>query len=168
MSSSDTQTILAILNHDIPIDTPVTIEGWVRSRRTSKGGFSFIHVNDGSSLDNLQAVANADLANYEAEIAELNTGCAVRVSGQLVESSGKGQDREIQVEHVEVIGWVDDPESYPIAKKRHSFEYLRRRWQHCYLFGLAQTELHAQSQQGDYGHCDEKTTDGNADSHDPL
>ena len=125
MSSSDTQTILAILNHDIPIDTPVTIEGWVRSRRTSKGGFSFIHVNDGSSLDNLQAVANADLANYEAEIAELNTGCAVRVSGQLVESSGKGQDREIQAEHVEVIGWVDDPESYPIAKKRHSFEYLR-------------------------------------------
>ena len=125
MSSSDTQTILAILLHEIPIDTAVTIEGWVRSRRTSKGGFSFIHVNDGSSLDNLQAVANADLANYDAEITELNTGCAVRISGRLVESSGKGQDREIQAERVEVIGWVDDPESYPIAKKRHTFEYLR-------------------------------------------
>ncbi len=125
MSSSDTQTILAILLHEIPIDTAVTIEGWVRSRRTSKGGFSFIHVNDGSSLDNLQAVANADLANYGTEITELNTGCAVRISGRLVESSGKGQDREIQAERVEVIGWVDDPESYPIAKKRHTFEYLR-------------------------------------------
>jgi len=125
MSSSDTQTILAILLHEIPIDTAVTIEGWVRSRRTSKGGFSFIHVNDGSSLDNLQAVANADLANYGTEITELNTGCAVRISGRLVESSGKGQDREIQADRVEVIGWVDDPESYPIAKKRHTFEYLR-------------------------------------------
>jgi asparaginyl-tRNA synthetase len=117
--------IQAILSHQTPLDTSVTIEGWVRSRRTSKGGFSFIHVNDGSSLDSLQAVADGALANYEAEIVEISTGCAVRISGTLVESSGKGQDREIQADSVEVLGWVDDPEHYPIAKKQHTFEYLR-------------------------------------------
>jgi asparaginyl-tRNA synthetase len=117
--------ILDILNHQIVLDSEVIIEGWARSRRTSKGGFSFIHVNDGSSLDSLQAVADGNLPNYTSEILEISTGCAVRIHGTVVESGGKGQDREIQAASVEVLGWVDDPEHYPIAKKRHTFEYLR-------------------------------------------
>ena len=118
-------SIKAILRHDIPVDTDVTIEGWVRSRRTSKAGFSFIHVHDGSCFDTLQAVADGDLPNYATEVEAIATGCSVRITGRLVESSGKGQDREIQAKSVEVVGWVDDPETYPIAKKRHTFEYLR-------------------------------------------
>jgi len=118
-------SIQNILDHTAPLDSEITIEGWVRSRRTSKGGFSFIHINDGSSMDSVQAVADGELPNYEAEILELGTGCAVRITGTLVESGGKGQDREIQAASVEVLGWVDDPEHYPIAKKRHTFEYLR-------------------------------------------
>jgi len=117
--------IARLLNHSVPVDSDIVIEGWLRSRRTSKGGFSFLHVNDGSCLDSIQAVADGALANYEREILELSTGCAVRIAGRLVESAGKGQDREIQAASVEVLGWVDDPETYPIAKKRHTFEYLR-------------------------------------------
>ena len=108
-----------------PLDETVTIEGWVRSKRTSKGGFSFIHLHDGSCFDTIQAVADGSLPNYDTDIAELGTGCSVRVTGTLVASQGKGQDREVQAESVEVLGWVDDPETYPIAKKRHTFEYLR-------------------------------------------
>ncbi|MDP6470485.1 MAG: asparagine--tRNA ligase [Pseudomonadales bacterium] len=118
-------SIKAILAHDIPVGATVTIEGWVRSRRTSKGGFSFIHLHDGTCFDTLQAVADGSLTNYTSEIMEMGTGCSARVTGTLVESSGRGQDREIQAQKVEVVGWVDDPESYPIAKKHHTFEYLR-------------------------------------------
>ena len=117
--------IKAILDHTIDINTEVTIEGWVRSRRTSKGGFSFIHLNDGSCFDTLQAVADGELENYDPDIINLGTGASVRVTGTLVESSGRGQDREIQANRVEVLGHVEDPESYPLAKKQHTFEYLR-------------------------------------------
>lgn len=118
-------SIKRILRHEVPVGQPVTIEGWVRSRRTSKGGFSFIHVNDGSCFNNLQAIADGKLSNYESQILELHTGCAVRITGELVESKGKGQDREIQAREVEVVGWVENPAEYPIAKKEHTFEYLR-------------------------------------------
>jgi asparaginyl-tRNA synthetase len=121
----NTVAIKDILAHSIPLQTDIVIEGWVRSRRTSKGGFSFIHVNDGSCFDSIQAVADGALDNYESEILHISTGCAVRIEGTLVESGGKGQDREIQARTVTVVGWVDDPEHYPIAKKRHTFEYLR-------------------------------------------
>ncbi len=121
----DSTPINDILMHVTEVGSEVCVEGWVRSRRTSKGGFSFIHVNDGSSLDNLQAVADGSLDGYESQVLELSTGCAVRITGVVVESSGKGQDREIQAVSVELVGDVDDPESYPIAKKRHTFEYLR-------------------------------------------
>ena len=120
-----TQTVRAVLEHQVAVGDAVALEGWVRSRRTSKGGFSFLHVNDGSSLDSVQVVADGALDNYEAEIVELGTGCSVRVHGTVAESQGKGQDREVQASRVEVLGWVDDPETYPIAKKRHTFEYLR-------------------------------------------
>ncbi|HEY5647444.1 MAG TPA: asparagine--tRNA ligase [Pseudomonadales bacterium] len=114
-----------ILDHTVALGAEVVIEGWARSRRTSKGGFSFVHVNDGSALDSIQAVADDKLSNYESEVLNISTGCAVRITGKLVESGGKGQDREIQARSVEVIGWVDDAEHYPIAKKQHTFEYLR-------------------------------------------
>ncbi len=118
-------SIKSLLDHSVPIGTTVEIRGWVRSRRTSKGGFSFVHLHDGSCFDTIQAVADGTLDNYEADIVELGTGCSVVVRGELVESQGKGQDREIQATEVQVIGWVDDPESYPISKKRHTFEFLR-------------------------------------------
>ncbi len=125
MSEIQLTPIKQLLNHAVEIGTPIEIRGWVRSRRTSKGGFSFIHLHDGSCFDTIQAVADGSLPNYTAEICELVTGCAVVVRGELVESQGKGQDREIQASSVAVVGWVDDPETYPISKKRHTFEYLR-------------------------------------------
>ncbi|WP_250656166.1 asparagine--tRNA ligase [Alkalimarinus coralli] len=103
----------------------VTIRGWIRSRRDSKAGISFLHVHDGSCFNPLQAVVPNELENYESEVLKLCAGCSVIVTGTLVESEGKGQAYEIQATRVEVVGWVDDPETYPVAKKRHTFEYLR-------------------------------------------
>ena len=103
----------------------VRLTGWVRSKRSSKGGFSFIHVNDGSCLSTIQVIADESIHNYQSEVEKLGVGCSISVFGSLVASEGRGQDREIQAQAIEVIGWVEDPESYPIAKKRHSFEYLR-------------------------------------------
>lgn len=107
------------------LGTQVTVRGWLRSKRDSKAGISFLAVHDGTSFDPIQAVVPNSLANYETDVLPLGTGCAVEVTGELVESQGKGQAVEIQAEQVAVVGWVDDPESYPIAKKRHTFEYLR-------------------------------------------
>ncbi len=109
----------------IPLGSAVTIKGWVRTKRDSKQGLSFIHLHDGSSFDPIQVVADQALANYAEEIAHITTGCSVVASGSLVASQGKGQDVEIQAESVSVVGWVADADSYPIAAKRHSFEYLR-------------------------------------------
>lgn len=103
----------------------VTLCGWVRTRRDSKAGFSFIELNDGSSLAGVQIVAEAELTNYESEIKKLCTGCSLRVRGELRESPGKGQAVEIGAREIEVLGWVEDPDSYPMQKKRHSMEYLR-------------------------------------------
>ena len=107
------------------VDEIVTVKGWLRSKRDSKAGISFLAVHDGTCFDAIQAVVPDTLSNYENEILPLGTGCAVEVTGQLVVSEGKGQSVEIQASAVMVVGDVDDPESYPIAKKRHSFEYLR-------------------------------------------
>lgn len=114
-----------LLKGKIAVDETVTVEGWVRSKRDSKAGISFIAVHDGSSFDPIQAVVPDTLPNYREEVLQITTGCSVRVIGLLVESEGKGQQFEIQATEVKVLGWVDDPESYPIAKKRHTFEYLR-------------------------------------------
>ncbi len=118
-------SIKDLLSNAVSVDSEVRIAGWVRSKRTSKGGFSFIHINDGSCLDTIQSVADESLDNYATEIKELATGCAVEVVGTLVASEGRDQDLEIHASQVFVAGWVDDPESYPIAKKRHTFEFLR-------------------------------------------
>ncbi len=105
--------------------TDVVVQGWVRSRRDSKGGFSFLDVNDGSSLSGIQVVAEAGLANYESEVMKLVTGCAVRVAGTLAASEGKGQSVEVKAKTVEGLGGVEEPETYPLQKKRHTMEYLR-------------------------------------------
>ena len=118
-------TIKALLNTDFESGVQVAVAGWVRTCRVSKGGFAFIHISDGSTLATLQAVADAALPNYGSEVAQLSAGCAVRIEGVLVASQGRGQDREVQATAIEVLGWVEQPETYPIAKKRHSFEYLR-------------------------------------------
>ena len=118
-------SIRDILGGKAAVGSRVTIRGWVRTRRDSKAGFSFLHVNDGSTLKPLQVVAGKELSNYEAEILRLTSGCAVSATGEVVASKGRGQTVEIQAEHIEVIGWVDDPDTYPIQPKHHSFEFLR-------------------------------------------
>ncbi len=104
-------------------DESVTIKGWVRTKREQKG-FSFIEVNDGSSMAGLQVVMNADLPDYEAVVKRLSTGASVEVSGVLVPSPGKGQRIEVKADAVIVYGEAD-AETYPLQKKRHSFEFLR-------------------------------------------
>ncbi len=106
-----------------PVGATITLCGWVRTRRDS-GSLSFLELNDGSCLANLQVVADGVLENYEAEIKKLSTGCSLRVQGQLVASPAKGQAVEVQAATITVIGWAD-PETYPLQKKRHSFEFLR-------------------------------------------
>ncbi len=118
-------SVKSALSGQIGVGQQVSVRGWLRSKRDSKAGISFIAVHDGSCFDAIQAVVPSELANYESEVLKLSTGCAVLVTGELVESQGKGQNLEIQASAVEVVGWVDDAESYPIAKKRHTFEYLR-------------------------------------------
>ncbi len=104
------------------------VRGWVRTRRDSKGGFSFIEVNDGSCFGSLQVVAPESLTNYASEIQKLTAGCSVIVRGELKASPAAGQATEMAAEHVQVVGWCD-PETYPLQKKRHSFEKLRE-WAH--------------------------------------
>ena len=118
-------SVSAALRGECTLGQQVTVRGWVRSKRDSKAGISFIAIHDGSCFDAIQAVVPNELDNYESEVLRITTGCAVVVSGELVESQGKGQSVEIQATAVEILGWVDDAESYPIAKKRHSFEFLR-------------------------------------------
>ncbi|HSM82864.1 MAG TPA: asparagine--tRNA ligase, partial [Nodosilinea sp.] len=100
-----------------------TIQGWVRTKREAKG-LTFVEVNDGSSMAGLQVVLNADLAGYDTVVKDLTTGSSVEIGGTLVESPGKGQRVELQGETITVYGTADG-ETYPLQKKRHSFEYLR-------------------------------------------
>ena len=110
-----------------PLGSAWTIKGWVRTRRDSKadGGLSFIAVSDGTCFDTMQVVAPRSLPNYQNEISKITTGCSVEVKGSLVASQGKGQKVEIAADEVRVLGWVEDPDTYPVSAKRHSFEYLR-------------------------------------------
>jgi asparaginyl-tRNA synthetase len=103
----------------------VVVRGWVRTRRDSKGGFSFVTVNDGSCFDSIQCVVDGKIDNYASEILRLTAGCAVEIAGKLVRSQGKGQAFEVAADRVKVHGWVEDPDTYPISPKQHSFEYLR-------------------------------------------
>ncbi|MEI6721702.1 MAG: asparagine--tRNA ligase [Betaproteobacteria bacterium] len=115
----------AILAGRAPADSPVTLKGWVRTRRDSKAGISFVHVSDGSSFHPVQVVAPSSLANYASEVLHLTAGCAVEATGLIVPSPAKGQPFEMQATEVRVVGWVEDPDSYPIQPKAHSLEFLR-------------------------------------------
>jgi asparaginyl-tRNA synthetase len=106
-----------------PVGQRIAVCGWVRTRRDAKGGFSFIELNDGSCLKNLQVIADEKLANYEAEVKKLGTGASVRIEGTVVASQGKEQAIEVRAESVQVYG--GSPEDYPLQKKRHGFDYLR-------------------------------------------
>ena len=97
----------------------------MRTRRDSKAGFSFIHVSDGSSFHPVQVVASSSLKNYSDEVLKLTSGCAVAATGAIVPSPAKGQPFEMQASEVKVVGWVDDPDHYPIQPKPHSLEFLR-------------------------------------------
>ena len=118
-------TCADILAGRAPKDDPVTLKGWVRTRRDSKAGISFVHVSDGSSFHPVQVVAPSTLANYAGEVLHLTAGCAVEASGAIVPSPAKGQPFEMQASAIKVVGWVEDPDSYPIQPKAHTLEFLR-------------------------------------------
>ncbi len=114
-----------VLHGKAAVDTEVTVRGWIRTRRDSKAGISFLAIYDGSCFDPIQAVVPNELNNYKEEVLRLTTGCSVEVTGKVVESPGQGQAYELQATNVKVVGWVEDADTYPMAKTRHSIEYLR-------------------------------------------
>src|SRR3954447_16819521 len=118
-------SVREVLTGRAPNETPVTVRGWVRTRRDSKAGISFVHVSDGSAFHPVQVVAPNTLPNYEGEGLRLSGGCAVAAPGMIGPSPAKGQPFEMQASAMEPIGWVDDPETYPIQPKPHTLEYLR-------------------------------------------
>ena len=110
------------------IGQQVALQGWIRTRRDSKAGFSFLEINDGSCMANLQVVADSELPNYDHEIKQLSAGCSVTIAGEIKASNGRGQSTELHASSLRVHGW-SDPKSYPLQKKRHTFEKLRE-WAH--------------------------------------
>ncbi len=120
--SASSQRIKHILASGQPGET-LTIQGWVRTKRAAKK-FTFIEVNDGSAMKGIQVVAGEDIPDYAASMERISTGASVQIKGTLAESPGKGQRVEIQASEVEVFG-ESDGETYPLQKKRHSFEFLR-------------------------------------------
>src|SRR2546423_12287158 len=118
-------SVRGILAGEAPQDAAVTVKGWVRTRRDSKAGVSFVHLSDGSSFNPLQVVAPNTLPNYTDEILKLTAGCALEATGTIVPSPAKGQPFEMQASAIKVVGWVEDPDTYPIAPKAHSLEFLR-------------------------------------------
>ncbi len=113
-----------------PVESEVTVKGWVRNRRDSKAGLSFVSISDGSCFDTIQVIAETNLTNYESEILSLTKDCAVIATGKLVASLGGGQKYEIQASKIEVTGFVESPDTYPVSPKRHTVEYLR---EHAHL-----------------------------------
>ncbi len=117
--------IALVLAGQVAVGTRVTVEGWIRTRRDSKAGLSFLAVHDGSCHEPLQVVAPAELPNYQSDVQRITTGCAVRCTGEVVASQGKGQSVEVRADSIDVVGWVEDPDHYPMQPKRHTMEYLR-------------------------------------------
>ncbi|MEO1683733.1 MAG: OB-fold nucleic acid binding domain-containing protein, partial [Cyanobacteria bacterium J06631_12] len=116
------QRIKHILSAGEPGET-LTIQGWVRTKRPAKK-FTFIEINDGSSMSGLQVIASEDIPDYATHMERIGTGASVEISGTLSASPGKGQRVELQAEQITVFG-QSDGETYPLQKKRHSFEFLR-------------------------------------------
>lgn len=115
--------IKQLLSGDVPVDTNITTAGWLRTKRDARG-FSFLEINDGSCLVNLQVIAEQKLQNYEKDVKRLSTGCSIVVTGHLKASPAQGQRVEVLAAEIRVVGWAD-PEKYPLQKKHHSFEFLR-------------------------------------------
>src|ERR1043165_3353389 len=109
MPTADHVDVSSVLKGRVAVGARVTVRGWVRTRRDSKAGLSFIHVHDGSCFDPIQVVAPSQLPNYESEIKKLTSGCAVIASGVLVQSQGQGQSVEVQADTVDVVGWGAAP-----------------------------------------------------------
>ena len=118
-------SIAECLSLKTPPKESVGVHGWIKTRRDSKAGFSFIQLHDGSCFHSLQLVAPNHLENYEADVLRANSGASIEAFGTLVPSQGHAQTYELQVERLNVIGFVDKPESYPIQPKKHSLEFLR-------------------------------------------
>src|SRR6185369_3707998 len=122
--SSSQLSVRDILAGRAPKETPVTVKGWVRTRRDSKAGISFVHISDGSAFHPVQAVVPNTLSNF-ADVQKLTAGCAVEATGTIVPSPAKGQPFEMQATGLKVVGWVEDPDHYPIQPKPHTMEFLR-------------------------------------------
>ncbi|MDT9587166.1 MAG: asparagine--tRNA ligase [Candidatus Arsenophonus melophagi] len=118
-------TVVEILQGRISVRAEVIVRGWVRTRRDSKAGFSFLNIYDGSCFHPLQVIINNTLNNYENEVLHLTTGCSVEVRGIVKSSKGQGQKFELSAIQVTMIGRVENPDNYPMAAKQHSIEYLR-------------------------------------------
>lgn len=118
-------SVRQILTGTVAPGATVRVRGWVRTKRDSKAGVSFVHVSDGSCFDPLQVVVPNTLANYATDVARLTTGCAIEAEGELVASQGQHQKVEVRATSLRVVGWVTDPEKYPIQPKPHSMEFLR-------------------------------------------
>ncbi|OGA17575.1 MAG: asparagine--tRNA ligase [Betaproteobacteria bacterium RIFCSPLOWO2_12_FULL_63_13] len=114
-----------ILAGRAPEGVPVSVRGWVRTRRDSKAGISFVNVADGSSFQTVQVIVPSTLPNYSSEVLRLTAGCAVVATGIVVPSPAKGQRFEMQASALTVVGWIEDPDSYPIQSKPHTLEFLR-------------------------------------------
>ena len=116
--------VVDVLQGQVAVGSEVTVQGWVRTRRDSTN-FCFLTVYDGSCFNPVQAIIQNNLPNYKNEVLHLTTGCSVEVTGIVKVSEGKGQSFELDATNVKVVGWVEDPDTYPMAAKRHSVEYLR-------------------------------------------
>ncbi len=122
---SEIHSVKTCLSGTIATGTSITVRGWVKTRRDSKAGLSFISLHDGSCFHPIQIVAPNTLPNYQNAIQKLTAGCSITATGALVESGGKGQAYEIQAESIDIVGWVENPDTYPIQAKRHTLEFLR-------------------------------------------
>jgi asparaginyl-tRNA synthetase len=117
-------TVKQCLHSELTLDESVTVQGWVKTKRDSKAGLSFINLHDGSCHAAIQIIAPETLPNYD-DILKLTTGCSIKATGKRVTSQGQGQSFEIQALEITIVGWVDKPDSYPIQAKRHTLEFLR-------------------------------------------
>lgn len=118
-------SVAQLLSGKTPTNAEVTVKGWVKTRRDSKAGISFINLYDGSCFDGIQIVVPNTLSNYQEEVLKLTSGCAIIAKGILIPSQGKGQSYEIQATDLQVVGWIENPDTYPIQPKHHTLEYLR-------------------------------------------
>ncbi|BAP58735.1 asparagine--tRNA ligase [Candidatus Tachikawaea gelatinosa] len=117
-------SISDVLKHHIKIKTKITVRGWIKTKRDSKSGISFIHIYDGSCINNLQIIVPNTIKNY-SEVKKLNSGCSVIILGNLEKSVGRSQIYDLYAHDIKIIGTIKNPENYPISAKNHSIEYLR-------------------------------------------